>query len=98
MVDGANKGSFIQAYNAPAAVDSQAQVVVAAEITQQANDSQQRVPMIEQVEANLGRKPEAVSADAGYWSAANVSDERAAGVDLLHCDGAAEAWGEGGIG
>ena len=37
MVDGANKGSFIQAYNAQAAVDSQAQVVVAAEITQQAN-------------------------------------------------------------
>jgi len=28
MVDGANKGSFIQAYNAQAAVDSQAQVVV----------------------------------------------------------------------
>jgi hypothetical protein len=82
MVDGANKGSFIQAYNAQAAVDSQAQVVVAAEITQQGNDSQQLVPMIEAVATNMGRKPEAVSADAGYWSEANVSDERVAGVDL----------------
>jgi len=82
MVDGANKGSFIQAYNAQAAVDSQAQVIVAAEITQAANDSRQLVPMIEQVAANLGRKPEAVSADAGYWSEDNVTGEGVAGIDL----------------
>ena len=82
MVDGANKGSFIQAYNGQAAVDSQAQVIVAAEVTQQANDSQQLVPMIEQVGANVGRKPEAVSADAGYWSEANVTDERVGNVDV----------------
>jgi IS5 family transposase len=82
MVDGANKGSFIQAYNAQAAVDSEAQVIVAAEITRQANDSRQLAPMIEQVEANAGSKPKAVSADAGYWSEANVGDERVAGVDL----------------
>jgi transposase len=82
MVDGANKGSFIQAYNAQAAVDSQAQVIVAAEITQEANDSRQLLPMIEQVVVNAGRKPDAVSADAGYWSEDNVSDERVAGIDL----------------
>jgi hypothetical protein len=87
MVDGANQGSFIQAYNAQAAVDSQAQVVVAAEITQQANDSQQLVPMIGQVEANVGRKPETVSADAGYWSEDNVRDERVVGVDLYIATG-----------
>ena len=62
MPDSANKGSFVQAYNAQAAVDSQAQVIVAAELTQQTNDSQQLVPMIEQVIANVGCKPEAVSA------------------------------------
>jgi hypothetical protein len=87
MPDGANKGSFLQAYNAQAAVDSQAQVIVAAEVTQQTNDSQQLVPMIELVEANVGRKPEAVSADAGYWSEANVTDERVAGVELYVATG-----------
>ena len=82
MVDGANKGAFIQAYNAQAAVDGTAQVIVAAELTQQANDTRQLVPMITKVEANTGRKPEAVSADAGYWSEANVNDERVRGINL----------------
>jgi len=82
MPDGANKGSFVQGYNAQAAVDSTAQVIVAAEITQQANDSQQLVPMLEQVQANMGRKPDAVSADAGYWSEANATNEIVAGIDL----------------
>src|SRR5271167_4424271 len=82
MPDGANKGSFLQGYNAQAAVDSTAQVIVAAEITQQSNDSRQLLPMLEQLKANLGRKPDAVSADAGYWSEANATDERIGGIDL----------------
>ena len=41
---------------------------------------QQLVPMIQRVVANVGSKPIAVSADAGYWSA-NVTDESVAGVD-----------------
>lgn len=87
MVDGAQKGSFIQAYNAQAAVDGQAQVIVAADVTQQANDSHQLLPMMEQVQANVGRKPDAISADAGYWSEDNVTDERVAGTDLYVAPG-----------
>jgi transposase len=82
MPDGANKGSFLQGYNAQAAVDSTAQVIVAAEITQQTNDSRQLLPMLEQVAANMGRKPGVISADAGYWSEANATDETVAGIDL----------------
>jgi len=82
MPDGANKGSFLQGYNAQAAVDSTAQVIVAAEITQQANDSRQLLPMLEQVKANMGRKPDVVSADAGYWSEINATDRSLAGIDL----------------
>ena len=82
MMDGATK-SFMQAYNAQAAVDSQAQIIVAAALTQEANDKKQLVTMLKQVEQNLGRKPEQASADTGYFSEAAVSDEKLAGIELL---------------
>ena len=44
MPDGAHKGSFVQAYNAQIAVDDDTQVIVAAEITQDANDKEQLAP------------------------------------------------------
>jgi transposase len=81
MVDGASKG-FEQAYNAQAAVDNHAQVIVAAEVTQQANDKQQLVPMAEQVMANTGRVPLQISADSGYFSEAAVTDKALEEVDL----------------
>lgn len=87
MPDGANKGSFLQGYNAQAAVDATAQVIVAADVTQETTDNHQLLPMLDQVKENLGHKPEAASADAGYWSEANVSDERAAGIDLYIATG-----------
>jgi transposase len=82
MPDGANKGSFVQGYNVQIAVDGEAQVIVAAAMTQETNDKQQLAPMLAQVEQNLGAKPEAVSADAGYASEAQLSDERVQGIDL----------------
>jgi hypothetical protein len=81
MKDGATK-SFVQAYNAQAAVDAEAQVIVAAAVTQAASDVGQLVPLLEQVERNVGRLPEVATADAGYFSAANVTAEALRGVDL----------------
>lgn len=82
MPDGTHKGSFVQAYNAQIAVDSEAQIIVAAEITQDCNDKQQLAPMFEQVENNTGAKPVAGSADNGYWSPEQVADKRVGGIDL----------------
>jgi transposase len=82
MMDGATK-SFTQAYNVQAAVDSHAQIIVAAALTQEANDKKQLLPMLEQVARNLGRKPEQASADAGYFSAAAVTDPQVTGIELL---------------
>lgn len=86
MVDGATK-SFMQAYNAQAAVDSTAQIIVAAAVTQEANDKKQLLPMLEQVERNLGRQPEHATADSGYFSEAAVKEPKLAGVDLLVAPG-----------
>jgi hypothetical protein len=81
MKDG-RSGGIEQAYNAQAVVDSHAQIIVAADITQEANDKQQLVPMLKQVEDNVGAKPHRGSADAGYFSKANLTDEKLKGIDL----------------
>jgi transposase len=81
MKDGATKG-FEQAYNAQAAVDAHAQIIVAAGVTQEANDKHQLVPLVTQVEANCGAVPAQLSADAGYFSEGNVTAPELAGIDL----------------
>jgi len=83
MPDGANKGSFMQGYNAQIAVDGQAQVIVAAELTQSANDARQLVPMAQAIVENVGKLAETTSADAGYFSAEAVEHPALAGTNLL---------------
>jgi hypothetical protein len=68
-----SKDGFVQAYNAQAAVDAQAQIIVAQDVTQSAVDCAQLVPMTDAIEANLGRKPAQLSADAGYCSEPNLA-------------------------
>jgi len=87
MPDGANKGSFVQGYNAQIAVDATSQVIVAAEVTQETNDKKQLLPMIAQIAANLGQRPDKVSADAGYFSEANITDVTVKEVDLYVATG-----------
>jgi transposase len=82
MPDGGRKGSFVQAYNAQIAVDSTQQIIVAAEITQESNDKQQLAPMLERVAQNMGAKPQAATADTGYFSESQVADERVNGIEL----------------
>jgi hypothetical protein len=81
MKDGAT-GSFEQSYNAQIAVDGQAQIIVAATLTQAANDKQQLVPLLAAVKTNVGRLPEKVSADSGYFSTAAMTSEALSSVDL----------------
>jgi hypothetical protein len=67
------KGSVVQGYNCQAAVDATAQIIVAADVTDEANDKQQAQPMLTQVLVNTEQVPRTVSMDAGYFSEANVT-------------------------
>jgi transposase len=80
MKDGATKG-FVQGYNAQAAVDGHAQVIVACAVTQQAADVGQFVPMLAEVTGNMGQPPAIVTADAGYFSEANLTAPPLAGIE-----------------
>jgi transposase len=82
MKDGATK-EFVQAYNAQAVVDSEAQVIVVAAVTQETNDKKQLVPMLKEVKVQMGSPPQQATADAGYFSEQNVTDSKLQGIDLF---------------
>jgi len=73
-------GAFEQAYNCQAMVTDE-QIIVATDVSNQAPDTQQMVPMLLQTEANCGALPDVFLADNGYFSGANVEYCEAAGVE-----------------
>lgn len=82
MVKDHATNTFVQGYNAQLGVDAEAQIIVAATVVQASNDQQQLVPVLEVVAQNLGRLPQRVSADAGYFSTAAVTHERLQTVEV----------------
>lgn len=65
-------GSFIQGYNAQAAVDASSQVIVAHSLSNSAADSKQLVGVVDEIETVVGIHPQQISADAGYCSDTNL--------------------------
>jgi len=71
---------WLQGYNAQVVVTA-GQIILAADVTTQANDVHQLTPMLDQAQANVasvvGQDAElgAAVADAGYWSDANAATE-----------------------
>ena len=64
---------FVQGYNAQAAVEAGLGLIVGQLVTQAANDKEQLQPMVEAIEQQAGQLPEAILADSGYCSEANLT-------------------------
>jgi transposase len=75
-------GAFIQGYNAQAAVDATHQLIVATDVTAQPADACHLVPMVTAIKQTTGRRPRRLTADAGYFSEANVRAKPVRGIDL----------------
>ena len=84
------KDGFIQGYNAQAAVDATAQVIVAHGLDAKQSDQHQLAPMADAIEANLGKKPTQLSADAGYCSDANLTAMEEREIDAYIAPGRAK--------
>jgi transposase len=82
MKDSGERG-FVQAYNAQLAVDSEAQVIVAAELTQLAIDRQQLLAMVKSLRSTIQETPETITADAGYWDTISLQDPALSGIEML---------------
>jgi hypothetical protein len=77
----------VQGYNAQA-VTTTAQIIVAAEITQQANDSGQLEPMVRAAErdlwdARIDESLDIVVADGGYWNSPQITRLRETGATAI---------------
>ena len=89
------RGCIVQGYNAQLVVDAEAQVIVAAEVTQQVIDRGQLLAMMESTVRNAGQGPEVVTADAGYWDTETVQQAIRTGAQVLVSPDGAVAWHTG---
>ena len=85
----ANNKGWDQCGNAQVVVDSAGQIIVAADITDQANDMRQVLPMMLQAQQNVGEdnRIEKASMDAGYFSEDNVQWLEKQGIDAYVATG-----------
>ena len=80
-------GASQQCFNGQAVVDSDAQVIVVAELSDQAPDAEQLAPALDQLDENLDAidaelpASAVLTADGGYFSADNVETSVAHGLD-----------------
>lgn len=77
---------YVMGFNAQAAVDSQQQVIVAAEVVAQATDNAQQVPLLQAVQENTGQLAEVTALDGGYHSAENLAATEGLPTDLYVAD------------
>jgi transposase len=83
MPDGANKGAFVQAYNCQIIVDEAHQIIVAAEVMNEAPDQRHLSSMVDAMGAQLGHLPERLLSDAGYFSEAGIRAVERRGIEVF---------------
>jgi len=76
-------GGFDYSYNAYAAVDDQAHIIVAAELTNNAADSERLAPLLDAVKRTAGALPQQALADAGFRSEAMFEQLQHSPVELI---------------
>jgi transposase len=89
-----SRGVIQPSHNGQIAVDTKEQVIVAADVSQNATDHAEFEPMVEQVERNLGALPEKGTADAGYSSYDNLEYAEGKKLDMYMPDNFLEALDE----
>src|ERR671910_23462 len=67
------RDGFVQGYNGQIAVDAAHQVIVAHRLVTTSADYRALVPLVDNIQAHLGRKPREVSGDAGFATEANLA-------------------------
>jgi transposase len=67
-------GGFAPSYNAQISTDARSGVIVAYDVSQAGEDTQELMPAVDRIEQNVGGSPEQMVADGGYTTRQNVMD------------------------
>jgi transposase len=82
---------FTLGYTATLAV-SEDHLILAQRVTQQTNDNELLLPMVEAVERSCGQKPARASADTGFFSLENLQSLEEKGIDAYVPDSNQARW------
>ncbi len=80
-----SRNSYQQSYNHQVIVDKKEQIIVAYTTSQEASDSEQLLPTLEESKANVKREPETFTADTGYFSGKNLAYLETTKIDAYIC-------------
>ena len=75
--------AILPSYNAQISTDSKNKIIVGVHLSQCSSDAQSLEPAVEQVQENLGRKPEQVVADGGFTNRDNIRYCAGQNIDLI---------------
>jgi transposase len=77
------EGGFAPSYNAQVSTDARHGVIVAYQVSQAGQDSQELQPALERIEANTGRLPTQTLVDGGYTTRQNILGTADRPTDLV---------------
>lgn len=75
-------GGFRPAYNVQFATDGDGRAIVGVAVTNVGNDHGELVPMLDQIEARTGQRPQAYLADTGFATGGDLIESAARGVTV----------------
>ncbi len=75
-------GGFRPAHNVQFATDTKTQVIVGVDVNNSGSDHANMPPMVEQIEANYGKKPEEMLVDGGFTTLDAIQTVAAAGTKV----------------
>ena len=82
LMKAGNSSGFVQGYNAQVAVDAESQIIVAALVSQNPDDRNHLLPVLQAVREQRV-EPTQLVADAGYWNTEALQDSAIGAVDVL---------------
>jgi transposase len=76
-------GALRPCYNAQITTDAESKAIIAAQLTQDANDMFSLEPALDLVKEKTGREPAQVVADGGYTTRGNIAAMKERGIDFI---------------